>query len=255
MEDQKVIYEKKNGIGYLTLNNPAKLNSIDVKTFLSLSKLLDEVDSDPGVLAVILTGAGEKAFAAGGDILDFKFDVKGGRENIRVASDAFEKMERCTKPIISAVKGLALGGGMELVLSSDLVVASEDALFGLPESSLGLVPLWGLIRLHKIVGRVRAKEILMTSRRLKAKEALDWGIINMIVPKEEVMPAAEKMAKDIMSKGPLAIQLIKSGVNKDIEGEDVTYTKDANLLIFLTEDFKEGATAFGEKRKPLFKGA
>lgn len=254
MEEQKVLYNQKGHIAYLTLNNPQKLNALDLEVFQSLYKILDEVDNDPEIWVVILTGAGDKAFAAGADITGFKIDFKGAKKFTKAAAEAFEKMELCTKPIISVVKGFAFGGGMELALCSDIVIASENALFGLPESGIGTLPAWGIIRLHKIVGRIRAKEIMMTSRRLNAKEALEWGLVNLVVSKEEVMATAEKIANDIVSKAPLAIQLIKSAINKDMGGQDVTYTKDATMSLFFTEDFKEGVDAFKNKRKPVFKG-
>jgi enoyl-CoA hydratase/carnithine racemase len=254
MEEQKVLYEKKGNIGYITLNNPKKLNALDIEVFLSLYKILDEVDNDAEIWVVILTGAGEKAFAAGADITGFKIDYNGAKKFTKAAAAAFEKLELCAKPIVCAVKGFAFGGGMELALCSDIVIASEDALFGLPESGIGTLPAWGIIRLHKTIGRMRAKEIMMTSRRLNAKEALEWGLANVVVPKEEVMTTAEKIAKDITSKAPLAIQLIKSAVNKDLGGQDVTYTKDGTMSLFFTEDFKEGVDAFKNKRKAAFKG-
>jgi enoyl-CoA hydratase len=163
-------------------------------------------------------------------------------------------LEKYPKPVIAAVNGLALGGGLEIAISSDIIIASEKAKFGVPEAAIGLAPGFAIIRLHQLVGRAKSKELSMTCDQISAEEALRIGLINKVVPHEELMDASMQMAKKITSKAPIAIELIKSSVNRGLHGEELTYAMDAMSGLFKTEDAQEGMDAFLNKRKPNFKG-
>jgi enoyl-CoA hydratase len=159
-----------------------------------------------------------------------------------------------SKPIIAAVNGLALGGGTEILLACDIVVASEKARFGLPESGVGVAPLWGIIRLANVVGSHKAKELMMTGDMISAEEALRIGLVNKVVPHEKVLKVAEEIAGKILLKAPLAIDLIKSSINRGFLSEGASFTINSNKFFFQTEDLKEGVNAFLKKRKPIFHG-
>ena len=156
--------------------------------------------------------------------------------------------------VIAAVNGLALGGGLELAISCDIIIASDKAQFGVPEARLGLVPGFAIVRLHQIIGRHKAKEMTMTTDQISAEEALRINLVNKVVPHDRLMDEAITMAKRIISQGPLAVQFAKSAYNRHLWGEDLAYATDAMAMLFGTEDAKEGTTAFLEKRKPVFKG-
>jgi enoyl-CoA hydratase len=166
----------------------------------------------------------------------------------------FTELEELSKPVIAAVNGMALGGGTEILLSCDIIVASDKARFGLPESGIGVAPLWGIIRLANVVGNHKAKELMMTGDIISAEEAMRIGLVNKVVPQEEVLQAAEEIARKIISKAPLAVDVIKSSVNRGILTEGASFTINANKLFFKTEDMKEGVDAFLKKRKPNFRG-
>jgi enoyl-CoA hydratase len=163
-------------------------------------------------------------------------------------------MEAMNKPLIAAVNGLALGGGTEITLACDMTVASEKAKFGLPETGIGVVPLWGVIRLANAVGRSKAKELMMTGDIISAEEALRIGLVNKVAPHDRVLAVAEEMARKIITKAPLAVELAKVTVNRDILPEGYAYTFNTNMLFFQTKDLKEGLDAFFNKRKPTFRG-
>jgi enoyl-CoA hydratase len=255
MTTEKVRYKVQDGIAYVTVNNPQKMNILDLDVYDGLISSFESIEEDDQVRVAILTGEGDKAFICGQDISTFNIKtVRDGKRLLRLVTKLFTRLESMNKPVIAAVNGLALGGGTEITLACDMVVASEKARFGLPESGIGVVPLWGVIRLANAVGRSKAKELMMTGDIISAKEAMEIGLVNKVVPQENVIGAAEEMARKIITKAPLAIELIKAMGNRDILSEGLPFTFNANLLFFQTEDLKEGLDAFFHKRKPIFRG-
>jgi enoyl-CoA hydratase len=255
MATGKINYRIQDGIGYITINNPQKMNALDEESSSELFSTLQSADDNPEVKVVILTGEGDRAFMCGQDINGFQLpDLQTGKKLTRTILGLLGSLESMSKPIIAAVNGLALGGGTEILMSCDMVVASENARFGLPESGIGVVPIWGVIRLAGIVGRHKAKELMMTGDIFPAKEALEIGLVNRVVPYDKLMETAEAIARKIITKAPIAIQLIKSAVNKELLPEGEAFTINANYLTFKSVDLKEGVNAFQNKRKPVFRG-
>jgi enoyl-CoA hydratase len=255
MVQEKVKYEVKEGIAYITINNPQKMNILDLDVYDGLISAFESIENDDQVRVAILTGEGDKAFICGQDISTFKIsNLRDAKKLLRLVVKLMNGLESLCKPVIAAVNGLALGGGTEVTLACDMVVASEKARFGLPESGIGVVPLWGVIRLANAVGRNKAKELMMTGDIISAKEAMEIGLVNKVVPHEALMEVAEEMARKIISKAPLAIELIKSIGNRMILSEGTAFSFNSNLLFFQTEDLKEGIDAFFHKRKPIFRG-
>jgi enoyl-CoA hydratase len=255
MTTEKVRYKVQDGIAYVTINNPQKMNILDFDAYNGLILSFESIEEDDQVRVAILTAEGDKAFICGQDISTFNIKtVRDGKRLLRLATKLFTRLESMNKPVIAAVNGLALGGGTEIILACDMVVASEKARFGLPESGIGVVPVWGAIRLANAVGRSKAKELMMTGDIISAKEAMEIGLVNKVVPQENLLGAAEEIARKVMTKAPLAIELIKAMGNRDILCEGLPFTFNANLLFFQTEDLKEGIDAFFKKRKPVFRG-
>jgi len=252
---EKVKYREHGGIAYVTINNPQKMNILDFDVYNGLFSAFRTIEDNDQVGAVILTGEGEKAFVCGQDINTFQVsDLREAKKFLRFCSRMFMELESLSKPVIAAVNGLALGGGTEILLACDIVVASEKARFGLPEAGVGVAPIWGIIRLANVVGSHRAKELMMTGDMISAEEALRIGLVNKVVPHERVLEAAEEIAHKILSKAPLAIDLIKSAINRGVLTEGASFTINANKLFFKTEDMKEGVDAFLNKRKATFHG-
>ena len=255
MTTEKVKYKVQDGIAYVTVNNPQKMNILDFDVYDGLLSSFESIEEDEQVRVAILTAEGDKAFICGQDIGTFNIKtIRDGKRLLRLVTKLFTRLESMNKPVIAAVNGLALGGGTEIILACDMVVASEKARFGLPESGIGVVPIWGVIRLANAVGRSKAKELMMTGDIISAKEAMEIGLVNKVVLQENLIGAAEEMARKIITKAPLAIELIKSMGNRDILSEGLPFSFNANLLFFQTEDLKEGVDAFFNKRKPVFRG-
>ncbi|HET6403356.1 MAG TPA: enoyl-CoA hydratase-related protein [Candidatus Thermoplasmatota archaeon] len=256
---ENVLVERDGSIAVLTVNRPKALNAMNHATLQDLQRAVEALDADPGVAVIIVTGSGEKAFVAGADISEMaNFGPTQAEEHARRGQAAVAAFERARKPVIAAINGYALGGGLELALACDIRIASENAQVGLPEVSLAVIPgFGGTQRLARIVGEGRAKELVFTGRRVKAEEALAIGLVNKVVPQAQLLETAKQMARDIMANGPVAVRLAKEvihdGLATDLQTGLVLEQK-AFGLAFATHDQKEGMKAFLEKRKPSWKG-
>jgi len=254
-----LIYEKKDNIGVLTINRPDKLNAISNELTEELKQLLDEIEQDEELRVMVITGAGDKAFVAGADIKELvDRDALVGRKVSRTRQDLFSRIENLPAPVIAAVNGYALGGGLELAIACSIRICSEKAQFGAPEVKLGIIPGdGGTQRLPRLVGLGRAMEMILTGDFIDAQEAYRIGLVNKVVPHEELMDSAMEMAKKIAQRPPLAVRYAKEAVNRSQEGDSVSgYALESYLhaLTCTTEDKKEGVSAFLEKRKGDFKG-
>jgi enoyl-CoA hydratase len=247
-----------NGIFTITINRPDKLNALNKKVFDDLNTVLDEVYSDPAIQSVIITGAGPKAFVAGADITEFAgLSKEEAMAMAKRGQDIFARIENSPKPIVAAVNGFALGGGCELAMSCHFRIASENAKFGQPEVNLGLIPGYGgTQRLTQLIGKGRAIELLVSANMIDAHTALQYGLVNHVVPQEELLNKARSILETINSKAPLAVAgCIKTSnavFDATQNGFDLEIKEFGNC--FITEDMKEGTAAFLEKRKAKFKG-
>lgn len=259
MEYKFIILEKKDHVAKITINRPQQLNALNVDVLKELECAVYEVKEDRNIYVLIITGAGEKAFVAGADITYMKdMTPQQAVEFASLGQRVFNTIENLPIPVIAVVNGYALGGGCELALACDIVIASSRAKFGQPEVNLGVIPgFGGTQRLPRIVSKNKAKELIFTGDMISADEAKSIGLVNKVVEPEKIMEEAETMAKKIISRGPVAVKYAKRAINYGIEaglypGLELEKTLFANL--FVTEDQKEGMNAFVEKRQPLFKG-
>jgi len=242
----------------LRLNRPAARNAIDGPTSIALGRALEELASDDDVWVVVLTGTGDKAFSAG---MDLKAFVSGQAGDIMSAEHGFANIARrkFPKPIIAAVNGVALAGGCEIVLSCDLVVAAEHAAFGIPEVKRGLVAAGGgLLRLHRRIPYSIALELALTGETISAQRAAELGFVNRVVPADQVVTAALALAEQICANAPLAVRTSKEIMKQSMGlSEDESWEMNTRLIvpIFTSADAMEGASAFAEKRPPVWKGA
>lgn len=259
MPFENILLEKQGSVAIVTINRPKALNALNADTLQELDQVFTDLAADDSVTAVVLTGAGEKAFVAGADI-SFMKDLTAveGREFGLLGQAVFNKIENLPQPVIAAINGFALGGGCEIAMACDFRYASENAKFGQPEVSLGVPPGFaGTQRLPRLVGKGRAKELLYTGDMIDAQEAYRIGLVNKVFAPEELLGAAIKTAQKISSKGQIAIRLTKSAVNQGLEmdaARGMAYEAEVFGLAFATEDQKEGMAAFLEKRKAEFKG-
>lgn len=256
---ETIILEKEGAVGIIKLNRPP-VNPLSVKSYLELYDVVCELEKDESIGAIIITGNGEKAFAAGLDVKDVM--GKSATETLdflwSAPRKAFDKLTSIEKPTIAAIFGLALGGGCEVALCCDLRIASEDAVIGLPEINLGIMPGSGATqRLPRLIGVTKAKEMLFTGDTINAQEAHRIGLVNKVVPKDKLMEEAMGLAKKLASKPRAALGLIKrcvdNGLNMDLPS-GLTLEMDCFAIAFTSEDGREGINAFVEKRKPVFKG-
>jgi len=256
---ENIIFEDEGNIRLITINRPNQLNALNKDTIDELSSLLDETDSNSQIRAVILTGSGTKAFVAGADIKEFaNFNVDQGADLARSGQEKlFNKVENLSKPVIAAVNGFALGGGLELAMSAHIRVASDNARMGLPEVSLGVIPGYGgTQRLAQLIGKGRANEIVFSAGMVKADEAYRIGLVNKVTTQENLLEACHEMAGRMIKNSPSAIssaiRAINAGFQNGVDGYEAEIDEFGKC--FGTEDFKEGTTAFLEKRKPEFSG-
>ncbi len=254
---ETLVAEVEGRIGTITLNRPEKRNALSSQMVREMRGALAEFREDERVGAVVFTGAGEQAFAAGADIGELK--EKTMLDALSSGMQAFyDEIEACEKPTIAAVNGYALGGGCELALACDIRVASENARFGLPETALAILPgAGGTQRLSRLIGKGRALELVMTGRFMDAQEALATGLVSRVVPQEELMGAVKETAERILARGPLAVRLAKLAVQAGYETDQRTgllIERLAQAVLFASEDKREGVGAFVEKRRPEFRG-
>ncbi|WP_250433746.1 enoyl-CoA hydratase/isomerase family protein [Hanstruepera flava] len=259
MTYENILSKTENGITYITINRPSKLNALNKATIQELHDAFEAADTDKDTKVIIVTGSGEKAFVAGADISEFAdFDVKQG-ENLAAKGQEllFNFVENLGTPVIAAVNGFALGGGLELAMACHFRVASDNARMGLPEVSLGVIPGYGgTQRLPQLIGKGRAMEMVMTAGMIDAQTAHNYGLVNHVTTQEELIPLAEKIAGKIMRNSSVAIKGAIKAVNANyqdgVNGFNVEITEFGNC--FGTADFKEGTTAFLEKRQADFPG-
>ena len=254
---QHLIYEVKDGIAYITVNRPKSLNALNIEVLDELYEAFTTVNQDPKVRVAILTGEG-KAFVAGADISEMvSLSTLEGRAMMIKGQNVMNLIEHIDKPVIGAINGFALGGGCELAMACDIRIASEKAKFGQPEVNLGIIPgFGGTQRLPRLVGKGMGKYLLMTAEMIDAQEAYRIGLVEKVVPEEELMGTAEKIAKTIMSKAPIAVRAVKLAVNTGIALDvktGVAFEGEASVGPFSSEDRTEGMTAFLEKRPAAFR--
>ncbi len=256
MADEALILTETDGhVGILRLNRPKALNAISPDLIQQVADQLDQWDRDEQIYAMVITGS-DKAFAAGADIVDMA--PRSTMEmHQRDQFAVWDRVAKVKKPIIAAVSGFALGGGCELMMMCDVVIASETAQFGQPEINLGIIPgAGGTQRFTRAVGKATAMDVILSGRFLSAEEALDYGLVSRVAPADSYLDEAIKLAHTMAKKGPLALQIGKEAVNKAFEttlGEGVQFERRLFYMLFSTEDQKEGMKAFMEKRKPDFK--
>ena len=250
---------KQDQVAWIQIDRPAKLNAINKQVLKELHKIFFDLEEDNSIRVIILTGSGEKAFVAGADIAEFsEFTPSQGKELSQNGQDkVFTFIEQMKKPVIAAINGFALGGGLELALSCHIRIASNNARMGLPETSLGVIPGYGgTQRLAQIIGKGRAMELILSCKMLNAEEAFSFGLVSQVVTQEELLSSASELAQKILKNSPFAIgQAIKS-INAAYDEHQNGFEVEINAfgICFGSEDFKEGTQAFLEKRKPNFSG-
>lgn len=259
MEFKNVIFEKGDGIATVTLNRPEALNAFSKEVIKEILQALEDIRSDESIRVVVLTGAGEKAFSAGADIKAMAgMTALKARELSLMGEQLCLALENLEKPVIAALNGYALGGGLEVAMSCDIRIASENARVGQTEINIGLIPGWGgTQRLTRLIGKTKAKELVFTGRIIDAKTAEQLGILNIVVPQDKFKETVRQFALELASKAPIAVRVAKALINK---GADISLESALELeregfgVVASTEDLKEGVSAFTEKRKPAFKG-
>ena len=259
MDDGILLKDETDGVMTLTLNRPAIMNSLNFDMLRALRDYIEAVRFNTDVRVVIITGAGEKAFCAGADLKErATMPPDKVKEFILTIRNLFTAIEYLNKPVIAAVNGIALGGGTEMALASDIRIASHNALMGLTETRLAIIPgAGGTQRLPRLVGKGKAKELIFTGQRISAEEALRIGLVNKVCPLEDLLSEARDMAAMICETGPIAIEQAKYAINYGLETDlntGLAIESNAYWMTIPTKDRLEGLAAFREKRKPVYKG-
>jgi len=259
MSYENILVSEANGIATISINRPTKMNALNQETIKELHFAFKESDENPEIRVIVITGYGEKAFVAGADIAEFaNFSVEEGVQLAEQGQEVlFNFVEKLGTPVIAAVNGFALGGGLELAMAAHFRVASENAKMGLPETSLGVIPGYGgTQRLPQLVGKGRAMEMIMTAGMIDAHDAREFGLVNHVVAQEELMDFCYAIAERIMRNSPSAISQAIKAINANYQDSVDGFSTEIKAFgkCFGTEDFKEGTTAFLEKRKAEFMG-
>ncbi len=259
MKYRFLLYNKEDGIAKVTINRPEALNALNTEVYAELSALFTNIEKDREVRVVIIAGSGKKSFVAGTDVAEMQSKTNVTiREIQTLVREVLEKIEKLPRPVIAAINGFALGGGLELAMACDLRIASENARLGQPEINLGIIPGGGgTQRLTRLVGIAKAKELVYTGDMVDATTAHNIGLVNKVVPPDDLMAEVERIAQKIAEKGGVALSLAKAaisgGSNMDLSS-GLDLEMQCFALCFATEDQKEGMSAFMDKRKPQFKG-
>lgn len=256
---QNILYAVDAPIATITINRPDKLNALNRATLAELRLVLEVIKKDDAIRVIILTGSGNKAFVAGADIGEFSsFDKNKGSELAQNGQESVMNfMQNFSKPIIAAINGYALGGGLELAMAAHIRIASDNAKMGLPEVSLGVIPGYGgTQRLPQLIGKGKALEMIVSAQAVSASQALEYGLVNHVVPQENLLETCVGLAQKIASNSPKAIEKAIEAVNACFDFSKNGFDEEIRLFgeCFGTEDFKEGTTAFLEKRKAVFPG-
>ncbi|MEM3731569.1 MAG: enoyl-CoA hydratase-related protein [Candidatus Bathyarchaeia archaeon] len=259
MEFKYIIYEKSDGIATITLNRPEALNALSKEVVEEVMSALQDAEKDENTRVIVLTGAGEKAFSAGADIKSMKgMNATKARELSTMGWKLCHMLENLEKPVIAAINGYALGGGLEVAMACDIRIAAENARMGQTEINIGLIPGWGgTQRLPRLIGKTKAMELILTGKMVDAKTAEQLGLINMVVPQEKFRETVRQFALDLAQKAPIALKVAKALINKGLDASldaGLALEREGIGVVGSTEDLQEGVAAFIEKRKPAFKG-
>lgn len=259
MAYENILLEIADRVATVTINRPKALNALNPATVRELKAAFEEAEAREDVGVVLLTGAGEKAFVAGADISEMSgFTSAQALEFALFTQGILERIERMRQPVIGVVNGYALGGGCEVAMACDMLIASENARFGQPEVTLGIIPGWGgTQRLPRLVGRNLAKELVLVGEMITAQRACEIGLVNRVVPQAELMKTARELADKILARGPFAVRTAKMAMNRGLDldlGNGCALEASMFALGFATDDRREGMAAFLEKRKPRFTG-
>ncbi|GGE43392.1 enoyl-CoA hydratase [Agaricicola taiwanensis] len=262
LDTDKVLAEKRDGIGWLTFNNPERRNAMSLEMWRAVGVVLEDFEKDPDVRVVVMTGAGGKSFVSGADISQFEDQRKNAEQAeayAKISDGAKKKMATLEKPLIAMIHGFCIGGGLGIATSADIRIATEDSRFGIPAAKLGLAYAFDSLRkLVDLVGPAFAKEIMFTGRRLNAEEALRIGLINRVVPVDQLETTVKEMAAEIAGNAPLTVRSAKITIDealKDVSARDMALVEESFKRCFDSQDYAEGRRAFMEKRTPAFTGA
>lgn len=258
MSYKNLLYQSENSVCIITVNRPDKLNALNKETIAEIGKAVKAAESDAAIRVIIITGAGNKSFVAGADISEFSsYTPEQGKDLSRHGHEVFNSIEQCSKPVIAAVNGFALGGGCELAMACHIRYASDNAKFGQPEVKLGLTPGYGgTQRLPRLIGTGRAAELLITGDMMDAQEAFRMGLVNKVTTQDELMNACMELSRKIIQQAPVAVAQVLHCVRDYQSKTKNGYESEIDAFghCISTQDFKEGTAAFLEKRKPAFKG-